>query len=139
MKSKLTTYREGQQIPAHSFFILNKGLNTGRPSLSPNPNCFMLHAENEDEHNRFYWISYALWGTGKFKQYLIGSVIPFIHINDMWQLLELANCAAINQGDQFQQAVSLLYDLQGLSKKAVIRIRDIQIAKLKVLQVLAAV
>ncbi len=137
MKLKLKTFREGDMIPAHSFFILNKGLNSGRPSLTPNVNCFICSAENENHHNRYYWLSYALWATGKFRQCLMGSVIPFIRIDDTVQLLDIADCAAQNQGQQFIQGVEILYELQDISKKAVLWVRDIQVAKMKVLKIFA--
>jgi len=137
MKQKLKTYRDGEMIPAHSFFILNKGLNSGRPSLSPCANCYIYTAPDEDERNRYYWISYALWATGKYRQYLVGSVIPFIRIDDTWQLLDLASGAEQNQGQQFSSGIEILYQLQDLSKNAVLRVRDIQIAKMKILKVFA--
>jgi len=135
MKHKIKTYRDGQMIPAHSFFILNKGLNSGRPSLSPCSNCYILTAGSEDEHNRLYWLSYALWATGKYRQCLIGSVIPFIRIDDTSQLLDLASGAVQNQGTQFTNAIEILYQLQHLSKQAVLRVKDIQVAKMRILRI----
>ena len=69
------------------FYVLNKGLNSGKPLLVPCPNCFIIQSENEEFKEVLYWISFSLWRTKAFHPYLRGSVIPFICIGDYKQLL----------------------------------------------------
>jgi hypothetical protein len=69
------------------FFVLNKGLNSGKPLLLPCPNCFKIEAENEDFKQILYWVTFALWKSKAFHPYLIGSVIPFIRIGDYKQVV----------------------------------------------------
>lgn len=69
------------------FFVLNKGMNSGKPLALPCPNCFKIEAENEDVKEILYWISFALWKANSFHQLLRGSVIPFITINDYKNLV----------------------------------------------------
>ena len=69
------------------FFVLNKGLNSGKPLLQPCQNCFKIEAENEDLREMLFWISFALWKSKAFHPYLIGSVIPFIRIGDFKQVI----------------------------------------------------
>jgi hypothetical protein len=76
-----------QEISKPHFFVLSKGLNSGKPLLVPCPNCFIIQSENEEFKEVLYWISFALWRTKAFHPLLIGSVIPFIRIGDYKQLI----------------------------------------------------
>jgi capsule polysaccharide export protein KpsC/LpsZ len=69
------------------FYVLNKGLNSGKPLASPCPNCFKIEAENEDFKQILYWVTFALWKSKAFHPYLIGSVVPFIRIGDYKQVV----------------------------------------------------
>ena len=69
------------------FFILNKGMNSGKPLLLSCPNCFKIETESEEIRDVLYWISYALWKSKAFHPYLIGSVIPFIRIGDFKHII----------------------------------------------------
>jgi hypothetical protein len=62
------------------FYVLNKGLNSGKPLQLPCPNCFIIQTEIEEFKETLYWITFALWRTNSFHHFLIGSVIPFIRI-----------------------------------------------------------
>jgi len=59
--NKIKTYSKGQSISKHHFFILSKGLNAGKPLTEPCPNCFVFHAENEQEKDFYYWLVFCLW------------------------------------------------------------------------------
>jgi hypothetical protein len=76
-----------QQISKPHFFVLCKGINSGKPLLLPCPNSFTIQTESEEFKEALYWISYALWRTKAFHPVLIGSVIPFIRIGDYKQLI----------------------------------------------------
>lgn len=69
------------------FFVLNKGLNSGKPLSGYCSNSFRIEAENEEFKEILYWVSFALWRAKDFHPYLIGSVIPFIRIRDYKQLI----------------------------------------------------
>ncbi len=69
------------------FWILCKGLNSGKPLCMPCPNSFVVEANTEELKESLYWISFALWRGKAFHPYLIGSVIPFIRIGDYMQLV----------------------------------------------------
>jgi hypothetical protein len=64
------------------FFVLCKGLNSGKPLQVPCPNCFIIQTESEEFKETLYWITFALWRTKAFHPYLRGSVIPFLY----WRL-----------------------------------------------------
>jgi hypothetical protein len=82
---KSATAKEETRKP--HFFVLNKGMNSGKPLLQPCPNCFKIEAENEELKETLYWVSFALWKAKAFHPYLIGSVIPFIRIGDYKQAI----------------------------------------------------
>jgi hypothetical protein len=83
----IKTHRQGIESQKSNFFVLNKGINSGKPLVKPCPNCFIVEAENEEIKENLYWISYALWRSNAFHPYLVGSVIPFLRIGDFRALL----------------------------------------------------
>ena len=93
---KITTYSPDQKRTPFAFFILSKGMNSGKPMEHPCPNCFTFNASTQEEKDHFYWICFGLWQSRSFHQHLIGSVIPFIRIHELSQ--------AINQASEKAQA-----------------------------------
>ena len=73
---KDTTYK-GNQI-----FILNKGMNSGKPQKEPFTNSFVILCLEEKDAENVYWLAYSLWKSNFWHQFLIGSVIPFLRIKD---------------------------------------------------------
>lgn len=71
----------------HNFYVLNRGYNSGRPSYSPNPNCFVVSCQTREERDQLFWACKALHLNGVFKQYLVGSVVELIRIKDFTKLL----------------------------------------------------
>ncbi|RTY67149.1 DUF6943 family protein [Flavobacterium sp. LB2P53] len=73
---KDTTYK-GNQI-----FILNKGMNSGKPQKEPFTNSFVIMFPDEKDAETVYWLAYSLWKSNFWHQFLIGSVISFLRIDD---------------------------------------------------------
>ncbi len=71
------------------FFILNKGNNSGKPLKEPCPNCYVLTVKTDAEAENLYWIALSLWKSKLWHQYLVGSVIPFIRLNDFQKQSDL--------------------------------------------------
>ncbi len=65
------------------FYVLNRGKNTGRPSYSPNPNCFVVSCNTREEREQLFWACKALHINRRFHPYLRGSVIEFIVIAEV--------------------------------------------------------
>jgi hypothetical protein len=108
-------HKAGTGFPLSCFFILSRGRNTGRPSFSPNPNCFVLSCAPEDLKS-YYWMVYALWATRTFLPYLIGSVIEFIHIQDLKKILT-ETAAELPQLGKEIEALQKLLQLETKLKK----------------------
>ncbi|MCL7753289.1 hypothetical protein [Polaribacter sp. Z022] len=79
---EIKTHQIGRTYSNPHFFILNKGLNSGKPLDLPCPNCFVIMLKNEEDKNTLYHLSMMLQIGGFYAYYLKGSVIPFISIND---------------------------------------------------------
>ncbi|SFN20876.1 hypothetical protein SAMN05421741_102116 [Paenimyroides ummariense] len=79
---KIFTYNPKNQKSAFEFYALSKGLNTGKPLDIPCPNCFVISCRNAQELDVYRSMLFGLWKTEAFHQLLVGSVIPFIRIND---------------------------------------------------------
>ena len=75
------------EIEKPRFWVLCKGMNSGKPLSLPCPNSFRIEAETEEVKELLYWVSFALWRSKAFHPHLIGSVIPFIRIDDYKQLV----------------------------------------------------
>ncbi|MGP8216090.1 MAG: DUF6943 family protein [Bacteroidia bacterium] len=95
----LKTYSSSTANEQNCFYILNKGMNSGKPFPKPFCNSFVFIADNEVERDIFYWITFAAWQGKLFIPYLKGSVIPFITILDTTEVIKNAskNCIANNE------------------------------------------
>ena len=63
---KITTYSPDQKRSLFAFFILNKGMNSGKPMEHPCPNCFTIIAADQAEKDHFYWIFFACGSPDRF-------------------------------------------------------------------------
>lgn len=70
-----------------AFYLLSKGNNAGQPNLSPWVNSFAVYCESKEEQEFYFWVAYSLWQTGRFKQFLRGSVVPFLSVNEARHLI----------------------------------------------------
>jgi hypothetical protein len=132
---KLKTYNPEQPIGPHSFFILCKGNNSGKPLNKPCPNCFTAHCDNAEQKQYWFAICTALWMGKKFEYLLIGSVIPFIRISETRHLLDtlrnldtaiVANIAKQLHGicqyqDQMKQQAIKIQELKIATARSMVR------------------
>jgi len=86
---QLKSFRSEHQITQPHFFILCKGLNSGKPLSEPCPNCFVCICQSEQEKENLYWILFALWQSRRFHQVLCGSVIPFVRKKELSNLIQI--------------------------------------------------
>jgi hypothetical protein len=105
---KITTYSPDQKRSPFAFFILNRGMNSGKPMEQPCPNCFTYNATDQAEKDQFYWLCFGLWQSKSFHQHLIGSVIPFIRIHELSQAIKQAAEKAQASPAEFQKTVEAL-------------------------------
>src|SRR5690554_7387425 len=60
-KNKIKTHRPGQSYKAPHFFILSKGNNAGKPSVSEFTNSFLITAKSENKPHQLYWFCNILY------------------------------------------------------------------------------
>ena len=113
----LKSYNQKEEIRKPHFFILNKGNNSGKPLVSPCPNCFVIQFQNEIEKEQVYWLLYSLWQSKAFYPFLRGSVIPFVVLRDVkYCIMDGLEKVDANPA-QFEKAVSVLRSLEAMEKQ----------------------
>jgi hypothetical protein len=78
----IKTHQKDTVYKGNQIFILNKGLNSGKPQKDPFTNSFVIQFPNEEDAETVYWLAYSLWKFKFWHQSLCGSVIPFLRIQD---------------------------------------------------------
>ena len=97
------------------FFILSKGDNAGMPGLVPWANCFAVLCSNQQTFDFYFWLVYGLFKAGKFKSRHRGSVITFVNLNDIRDVIREVAPAIFNRWQQYQQIMKAM-DLLEKSK-----------------------
>ena len=111
LRNKIKTHRIGNTYQQPHFFILNKGNNAGKPMANWCPNCFVFLADDDKEHTHFFTLCKALWVGHYFKPLLIGSVIPFIHIDKFTMALHHANISISAQPQKLVRIIHYFNEL----------------------------
>ncbi len=78
----IKTHRVGTIYSKPHLFLLNKGMNSGKPKKEPFTNSFVVIFDLEQDCENLYFVAYSLWQTKFWHQHLVGSVIPFLRLND---------------------------------------------------------
>ncbi len=108
----ITTYNSDKEYNGFQFYILNKGLNCGKPLENPCPNCFVCTCQNEEEKNQLHWLMFGLWQGKIFNQHLVGSVIPFIHIRHIKSILSDSILKMAEKPEKFKDHISKVHKIE---------------------------
>jgi hypothetical protein len=127
---EIKTHQPGRTYSKPHFFILNKGLNSGKPMRKPCPNCFVIIAENEEEIQTLFYMCLSLKIGRYFEYYLKGSVIPFITIKDSFNVLKNAYFDNENNTVALQKHIQILNQIQEREENLKLNLEAIK--KLKV-------
>ena len=111
---EMKTHQIGRTYSNPHFFILNKGLNSGKSLSNPCPNCFVVITKTEVEKNTLFHLSMMLQIGGFYAYYLKGSVIPFISVDDCRNTLKKGLKTTLNLNDQMQKHIKAV---EVISKK----------------------
>lgn len=98
-------------------FILNKGLNSGKPLKEPFTNSFVILFQHEEDCENFYFIAFSLWQTKFWHQFLIGSVIPFLRIQDFKNEFTPRAKTMMEEHEQHQKNIAALKLLEQKEKQ----------------------
>lgn len=102
---KIYTYSPKNATTAFEFYALSKGLNSGKPLEKACPNCFVIYCRNAEELDQYRTLLFGLWKAKSFHQFLVGSVVPFIRINDFKNLVFEQILHLQNKQKAYQQDV----------------------------------
>lgn len=87
---EIKTHQPGRTYKTPHFFILNKGLNSGKPLAKPCPNYFVVTTTTKAKRESLFCLCLSLKVGQYFSYYLKGSVIPFIGILDAKKVINTA-------------------------------------------------
>ncbi|WP_310558076.1 DUF6943 family protein [Flavobacterium sp.] len=125
----IKTHKVGTIYTKPHLFVLNKGMNSGKPQKTPFTNSFVVIFQNEEDCESLFFIAFSLWKTKFWHQHLVGSVIPFLRLSDFKKefspkaslmMVEheehQKNVAALNlleqKENQFHENINLISDLR---------------------------
>jgi len=128
---EIKTHRSGRTYIKPHFFILNKGLNSGKPMRKPCPNCFVITAATEEEKQTLFYLCMSLKIGRYFAYYLKGSVIPFITKNDCLKVLKTA-CSQNEKDNKLLQkhisTINFITQKEELLKQNLESIKQLKVA-----------
>ena len=78
----IKSHRVGTIYTKPHLFVLNKGMNSGKPQKTAFTNSFVIIFQNEEDCESVFFIAYSLWQTKFWHPFLVGSVIPFLRLPD---------------------------------------------------------
>ena len=128
---EMKTHQVGRTYSKPHFYILNKGLNSGKPLANPCPNCFVVTAETEEVKNTLFHLSMMLQIGGFYTFCLKGSVIPFITIDDCRNTLRKGLKSNENCGLKLQKhikVVAFINTKQNELQEALIKLENLKLS-----------
>lgn len=104
----IKTHAKDTQYDKPCLFLLNKGLNSGKPQKEPFTNSFVIIFENQEDVDNVFFISYSLWKTKFWHQFLIGSVIPFLRLQEFKKEFNQKVNALMQEHEKHKKSVAAL-------------------------------
>jgi hypothetical protein len=104
------------EVLSTQFYVLSKGLNSGKPLEKPCPNCFVITVKNDEEREFLFWLCWGLWQSKKFHHLHTGSVIPFIRLHEFKPFIKEQAATAFAEKEQYNKNVKALQKLEQLEK-----------------------
>ena len=99
LKHKIKTHKSGKMYNQPHFFILNKGLNSGKPFNHYVCNSFVFLADTKEEKEFYYHLLFGCWELRLFRPHLKGSVIEYVRLGDIIDVLD-ETLNAVNTGNR---------------------------------------
>ena len=94
------------------FFVLSKGLNSGKPSNEPFTNSFVLVFQTEAQKEDIFWIAMSLWKSKFWMPFLRGSVIPFLSLYEFKKEFNPRATRMMREHEQHHKNIQALKLLQ---------------------------
>lgn len=129
---EIKTHQTGRIYSGPHFFMLNKGLKSGRPMQEPCPNCFVLTTNSEDLRESLFYLCLALKARKYFSFYLEESVIPFICITDARAVIK--NALQNNEQQAWDQKILKLQKIEAFEENLRLQLKTISELKMALLR-----
>jgi len=127
-------YNPNHTLSNHSFYVLCKGLNSGKPLEKPTANCFEMQCKDSNHKANLFWLCFSLWQTKSFEPYIRGTVIPFLTLSDFKKVI-IRVCNSIDFDQQRRMnLVSVMDKLNQLEEITIKKIKLIQEYKLSMIR-----
>jgi hypothetical protein len=104
----IKTHQKDTAYKGNQIFILNKGMNSGKPQKEPFTNSFVIMFPDDKDTETIYWLAYSLWKSKFWHQFLIGSVIPFLRIKDFKKDFDSKVNEMMQEHEQHQKQIQAL-------------------------------
>ncbi|WP_396167310.1 DUF6943 family protein [Flavobacterium sp.] len=117
LKFSIKTHRKDAIYSKPHLFLLNKGMNSGKPQKEPFTNSFVILFENESDFDTINLTAYALWKTKFWHQFLKGSVIPFLSLQDIRKEFSMKVNQEIKDHEEHVKSVQALKLLEQSEKR----------------------
>ena len=127
----IKTHRKDTLYDKPHLFVLNKGMNSGKPQKEQFANSFVIIFEKEEDCESIFFVAYSLWQTKFWHQFLIGSVIPFLRLPDFKKEFNpQANLMMLEHEQHLKNiaALKLLEKKEKQYKEDIMLINDLRIA-----------
>jgi hypothetical protein len=113
----IKTHQKGTIYSKPHLFLLNKGMNSGKPQKEPFTNSFVVIFDLEQDCENLYFVAYSLWQTKFWHQHLVGSVIPFLRIHDFKKEFFVRSKAMMEEHEAHVKHIAALKILEQKEKQ----------------------
>ena len=113
----IKTHQKNTLYTKPHLFILNKGMNSGKPQKEPFTNSFVVIFQNEEDCENIYFVAYSLWQTKFWHPYLVGSVIPFLRLPNFSKEFNLKASLMMQEHEEHQKNIAALKLLEKKEKQ----------------------
>jgi hypothetical protein len=80
LKIIIKAHKAGVLYGNPHYFVLNKGLNSGKPQKEPFANSFVIIFQNELDCENHFHVAFSLWISKFWRQFLVGNAILFLRL-----------------------------------------------------------
>ena len=113
----IKTHQKNTLYTKPHLFILNKGMNSGKPQKDPFTNSFVVIFQNVEDCESIYFVAYSLWKTKFWHPYLVGSVIPFLRLPNFSKEFNLKASLMMQEHEEHQKNIAALKLLEKKEKQ----------------------
>ena len=117
LKFIIKTHKKGAFYTKPHLFLLNKGMNSGKPQKEPFTNSFVIIFFFFSDFDTINLTAYALWKTKFWHQFLRGSVIPFLSLQDIRKEFSIKVNQEIKDHEEHVKSVQALKLLEQSEKR----------------------